>query len=617
MKLQWPFLKKAKSSSRPRHYLANNLTIDNFFMTLKNRSIRYCVLRWYENLPHIAESEDIDLLIHDDDLGCISDLIQKSRGSQAIDLYSVSGLPGSAFRKLPYYQHNLAEQILANTRLLRGTYLVPCAEHAFLSLAYHVLYHKGFGSGLRSIHQPSATPKPPDHDYASTLRAAAQAASIAIDWPESPTLEDIEATLSAHGWRPSIDTLEKLAVKNEWIRAQHFSKEMVEDHPVRGLCVFILREKGLPHLEKTVSILRGSGFHLLEQFSIPERQQRLISKNIRGGNWSAGPWPCTGGAPAHALICHDVFPLDVPEAIKQQHPGLDNKRIEAVKRTIRTVTNMALDVEQRCNVIHSSDNGRQALEYARLLSGAQAEQLTAAVATLNSRHSAPYPILELFPGNRRRALVGRVWINGNDAVIKLFRTGQEGFLKREVSARQAALRLPVVAELIETGPNYIIMPYFFDDAKLRFWKTMPCGHLILRPYVVKTVIDTICFYRSQEIECIDLKPDSFRIDPFKGIKLVDCEFFQKPMTALYHEPGDLLSGAMAFDRYSQEAVKDQPRGKSFQNPYQKHWERSIGVPRRLLREGLSEGQIRARQLLFSGITSWQRRIRKIQAAGCQ
>jgi hypothetical protein len=84
-------------ASGVRRHLAPGLDLEIFFERLKQRDVRYVVLRWFDTLPFVGEEEDIDLLVADEDLDYVRSLLATRRSvrtTQKFDIYSVSGLPG-------------------------------------------------------------------------------------------------------------------------------------------------------------------------------------------------------------------------------------------------------------------------------------------------------------------------------------------------------------------------------------------------------------------------------------------------------------------------------------------------------------------------------------------
>ena len=156
---------------KTRRYIDPNLNIKNFFHLVNKDKIEYVILRWFENLPEIAKGEDIDLLVSDSDINKISRYLipYPVNNAQPIDLYSCSGIRGSDYAELPYYPKYIAETIIENRVLYRDNYYIPCDEDYFLSLIYHVVYHKAERSGLPIDISKKTKQVYSEHDYLAII----------------------------------------------------------------------------------------------------------------------------------------------------------------------------------------------------------------------------------------------------------------------------------------------------------------------------------------------------------------------------------------------------------------------------------------------------------------
>jgi hypothetical protein len=202
-----------------RRYIPADLDIAGFFAELRRRQVRYVVLRWFESLPDLDPGEDIDLLVDDEDAVQLLDFLNANAGPVACDVYTVSGLPGTRYKQMPYYPPALAKQIVSRS-VSDGLCRMPCAEDHFLSLAYHAVYHKGLRSGLPTTVASLKPVAQPEHDYRSALTelATTLGLEVAID------MESLDQALAEHGWRPPVDTLKQLAIHNEWVRLSFFGQ---------------------------------------------------------------------------------------------------------------------------------------------------------------------------------------------------------------------------------------------------------------------------------------------------------------------------------------------------------------------------------------------------------
>lgn len=119
------------SRGHVRTRIPADMSVEDFFQALKERSVRYVVLRWFEKLPETDQDRDLDLLISDKDVEKVRSLLIESNRGTICDLYSVIGLPGAAYKNMPVFPPKLAEKILDNAVLKDGLYLIPSPEYHF------------------------------------------------------------------------------------------------------------------------------------------------------------------------------------------------------------------------------------------------------------------------------------------------------------------------------------------------------------------------------------------------------------------------------------------------------------------------------------------------------
>jgi len=210
--------RRARSSptGNPGLGLRAGLSVHGLFTAFDERNTSYVVLRWFDGLPDGKPDGDIDLLVDDRDLPSIADLFEHNPQAVQCDLFSVSGLPGTTYRGMPYLPPDKAAGMLTRATRFKDTCRVPSPEDHFLSLAYHAVYQKGLRAGLptsRAGLTPNAAPK---HDYAGALGALAEALGIDV----TMSLEGLDEYLRERGWRPSPEVMAKLAMHNKWLAAR-------------------------------------------------------------------------------------------------------------------------------------------------------------------------------------------------------------------------------------------------------------------------------------------------------------------------------------------------------------------------------------------------------------
>jgi hypothetical protein len=301
-------------------------------------------------------------------------MLNAGPGIQPIDVYSATGLPGADFGAMPYFPPYLAEELLDRAVCQRQLGRVPETREHFLSLAFHALYHKGFRSGVRPRAVKRATRRS-DHDYCEILTRLAKklGADVRI------TLEDLDAYLDTQGWRPPHDMLVRLGRRNRWVRSQ---LRRAEKAPAAadGLAVYLIREEALRRggVERAAKLIASHGFEILAEHAIDPSASALIARSVRGGNWGRGPWPISGGPPVAAVIVYDHRPITPTRRQRRRFPYSTNARL-LCKEQIRDAFNEGFPPDQHCNVIHSSDNGREAMDYLRIIMPEAIDRVLASV----------------------------------------------------------------------------------------------------------------------------------------------------------------------------------------------------------------------------------------------
>ncbi len=254
---------------------------------------------------------------------------------------------------------------------MRRTVLRAGAREHFLSLAYHALYHKGFDAGLPASGEKQSRRARAGHDYATILRRLAVGLGVDV----AITLEGLDAYLDAQGWRPPHDMLIRLSRRNRWVRSllrRHDERSSSDDR----IAVFLVREEALRRggVERAAQLIKEQGFEIRTIRTIETNKVATLARSLRGGNWGRGPWPISGGPPVAAIVAYDPAPIAPTRKQKKRFPFIANARL-LCKENLRDAFNEGFPKDQHCNAIHSSDNGREALDYLRIIVPDGADEL--------------------------------------------------------------------------------------------------------------------------------------------------------------------------------------------------------------------------------------------------
>ena len=383
-------------------YIPHALGVERFLKRLRGQRLRHAVLRWFDELPNLPPGEDVDLLVDDECLDAVGAMLDEGPGLQPIDVYSVSGLPGSDYCQMPYFPPPVAAGILDRACNHRELCFVPSPEDHFLSLAYHALYHKGAKSGLPVADGDKPGGRRAEHDYLGILQRMARRLNLDV----RITLADLDRLLDARHWRPPHDMLVRLARRNAWVGSLVSAVHEADTDP--GLAVFLLRQAALERggIARASALIARHGFLVIHSQVLDDCLAQAVAPCLRGGNWGRGPWPLSGGPPAAAIVAYDFEPIRPSRKQRKKHPFLANARL-LCKAAIRDEFNAGLPADRHCNVVHSSDNGREALDYLRAILGDGVEAMLTRIAELRNQDptltARPATARPQFDGARRAA----------------------------------------------------------------------------------------------------------------------------------------------------------------------------------------------------------------------
>jgi hypothetical protein len=512
-----------RRKDRPRRYLRPGIDLEHFFDELNRRGVRYAVLRWFDTLPTVEPGEDIDFLVADEDLDALRPFLRSyvvPPGTQKFDVYTVSGLPGSDYRTIPYFTPALATRLLERSVLLGGRFRAPDTQDHFDSLAYHAVYHKGRASGLPADAASDPPAEPGEHDYAEVLGELADELDLSV----SITLDGLDSYLADKGLRPPLDTLDKLADTNTWLSGRLEKLWGPTDAGMPGLAVFVLRERAGHLVDELQAELLREGFEPLEVIPLTGADAQRVTEGVRGGNWGRGPYAVAGGPPVAYVVAYDLTRSTGTATLPS-----DPARVLDAKVAIRgRLLNRLAPGEPRFNPLHSSDDPRQALDYlAALDDPGIAGRMQRRIAAIRSTMTFPYPLVEVLPSLQRRAVTAVVrHPEHGECVCKLFYPSSERFLARELRARTEFGDLPEAPGLLESGPNYLLTPRY-TDTRAHVRRRLPgIRDVQLTPRASATMARLARDLHERDVFLLDLSTQNLLTDPVHGLKVLDWEFLQ-------------------------------------------------------------------------------------------
>ena len=339
---------------------------EEIFKKIDAEGISYVVLRWFEELPYLDSSEDLDLLVADSDFVRLKKILQRGkggvRGFVQFDIYPESNLEGD----IAYYPPYLASQILKNRRRLECGIWVPSVREYFLSLTYHALYHKGFTAGLCSDF-PDRDIREVKRDFATKLPVLAEQSGIKID---NFSMTYLESVLDNYGWRAPLDVYFRRAKKNDWVRMQADNIVDPEWRRNRGLVVFILREVFDTYLENLLrEMLSEHESTVVEELELNPEDGLQLLKRTRGGDWGRPRiGKSYGGLPRKVIVARGRQEGRGNQLEEIPHGAVEYEWVLDIKKRIRAAANLGVPYKMHCHVLHTSDNGIEAAHYIQLVS---------------------------------------------------------------------------------------------------------------------------------------------------------------------------------------------------------------------------------------------------------
>jgi hypothetical protein len=329
--------KKQKTNSLN---LSESIGISGFITFLNQKKIRYVVPKFFENLPHLGSKyADLDIIVDKDAVDSVRNFLESNPGSIPVDVYTSEG---NDYHGISYIPPVKANQVLSNAVIGPGGALIPAKQDAIDILVYHALYHKGHMSRIPSIHNKYNLAYEQENKYLKAIKNLCEDK----EFEGGNTLEQMDNYMAAVGWKPALDTLNKMAAWNGWVR-DTLSENVDERLP---LYAFILKEgvKSYGFEELIKKNFQKEGFLIIEEVElIGDIRQNAIT-NLRGGIWNdslANDAEVTNFYPYKILITWDTLERTFSE-------------IARAKQRVRKIID-----QQKTSLIHSSDNYSETVDY--------------------------------------------------------------------------------------------------------------------------------------------------------------------------------------------------------------------------------------------------------------
>jgi hypothetical protein len=314
-----------------------------------------CVaLRRLEDIESEVHEGDIDLLVSHRSLPDLVERLNRQVGTWPIDAHTDNGQYGHGSRdRHPYFPPEMAEKVLASAVVSTKGVRQPSPRWRFMSLCFHLYVHKsGEVAPGRNVLDERTFSKP--SHYRELVRAAELAGA-----PVPKTFDEIEDLLRGEGVLPGFDTIGFRSRRNEFLKERYVRASQQEP----GLCVFLVRDFGLDGaaIDEIGSAIRAAKFRVVAERPVDPMKERDAVTWIRGGNWADSKGRDGQAPPIYCFVCIDDNPSPPSRRLRRKYPLLDNENVR-LKEKIRADFGSRAGA-RRLNLLHSSDNTPEAIEY--------------------------------------------------------------------------------------------------------------------------------------------------------------------------------------------------------------------------------------------------------------
>jgi hypothetical protein len=208
--------------------------------------------------------------------------------------------------------------------------------------------------------------------------------------------------------------------------------------------------------------------------------------------------------------------------------SVDAERVLASKLAIRRRLLAQVPAQAQFNPLHSSDDPRQAVDYLTALEDPDVlRRCRDRIDEVRAAMVFPYPVIELLPSHRRRAVTALVaHPEFGASVCKLFYPSAVRFLARELRARSDFGVLSEVPALRASGDNWLLSPLYTDTGAHVRRRLPGVRHVQLTPRTSLALAELARALHEKGAFLLDLSPSNLLSDRESGLKVIDWEFLQ-------------------------------------------------------------------------------------------
>ncbi|NOX09516.1 MAG: hypothetical protein GXP22_08535 [Gammaproteobacteria bacterium] len=301
------------------------------------------------SLDDIARRDDVDILLEDKIVPALKEKFnteKKGKGGK-IDVYGIEGLHGSDYIGHSHLPVEMGRLILENrVKNEQGIY-IPDESNEFVSLIYHLTYHKSEQSGIH-WNDPESSRQSKYYDVIVNLK---RVLGVEIEI----THNAFHQYLGAQGWSITEDRMIAY-VQNDF---KYHHKAWFPAHLMNELAgemnLYVIRKVAVKkNWTQTMIDELSTHYRILKIKEIPWHVRLTKSRKMRGGKWKRG------GRPYIAVVVFDPDPVETSDEEHKVHPFVFNAK-QFIKPAIRERFSRETGTRPKDNPLHSTDNEAEAV----------------------------------------------------------------------------------------------------------------------------------------------------------------------------------------------------------------------------------------------------------------
>ena len=264
-----------------------------------------------------------------------------------------------------------------------------------------------------------------------------------------------------------------------------------------------------------------------------------------------------------SIFLYDLNPVEISIEERANFPKIDNKRYLLLD-SLQKQMEIEFGIKNLNDYLYLTQNEQEAEYIGKKFFDTEWPGIYKEIIKIENDYKTKYPVIHLFDGFRHRAKTELIQYRDGLAVKKTWKPGNEKYFEREKFAcGQLSKTIRLIPPLIESGDNYIIIPYYKDILH---------NNELAKKKILTTHIGEIASFFKELYEAgyfnPDIHPGQFVFSEKDGLKAIDFEYLQP-----YKVRPDIFLQSYDIKGYPQEFRGDKPNyvGKNLYKFYNKLW----------------------------------------------